>query len=364
MKFSVDPKVLNAALTRVTRLVGVVESVVIVVRDSKSYLFAGTTTVAQLFFDSTVEEDGVVVVEFDILQGIVKTYKTELSFNLRDGLLYFKSKQQKDYKGSIVTMNNFGTPKLKIPEGGARLSKTAVTKLDSLVPIVSVVDSKLKQEIPISFEINKGHIEVGAASFVEAAYVKIKTKVKGDNVSFTLPAKTFSSIKTVANKNNYSVTFNDTSMYVTIPDIGVYVKMPLFQTDLTMDNIKEAIEGRLTNKVLASITVDSTALVSSLTSICSLATTETSYVDITVEKKGVKLSLHGDKGNLTQVISCAEGTKTKASNNVFMFYPTTLLNAFKRMKDNQTLLNFSENSLVIQSEVDGDEVNFLILAVA
>lgn len=364
MKFSVDPKVLNSALTKATKLVGMLESVVIVAKNSKTYLFAGTATVVQIYFESKVEKDGVAVVEFSILQGIIKTYKTELSFSLDDSLLYFKSKQQKDYKGSIVTMDSQGIPKLKIPEGGAELSRDAVTKLDSLVPIITVVDSKLKQEIPISFVIDKGSIEVGAASFVEAAYVSIKTKVKGDNVSFTLPAKTFGNIKAVANKNEYTVTFNNTSMYVSIPDSNITVKMPLFQSDITMENIKDAIKERVSNKTLASIVVDSTVMVNSLSSICSLATSETSYVDISVGRKGVKLSLHGDKGNLTQLVSGVEGTEIVPSKEVFMFYPTTLLNAFKRAKDNQTTLLFSQSSLIISSEIDNDEVSFLIMAVA
>src|SRR5690606_38538548 len=116
------------------------------------------------------EKEGLVSVESSILQGIIKTYKTELSFCLEDGLLYFKSKNQKDFKGSIVTLDAEKIPRLKLPDSGVKFSKDAAIKLDSLVPVVSVVDSKLKQEVPISFVINKGKVEVGAASFVEAAY--------------------------------------------------------------------------------------------------------------------------------------------------------------------------------------------------
>lgn len=352
MKFSVIPKRLSDSLVSVSKLVGSVSDVVLTSKDGAIQIFAsGSIGTVSIQTEANVKEKGSCIVELTALQGVIKPYKAELTFEAKDDLLYFKSASQKDFKGHLSVRMVSKVPKLKPPKSSVSFSTEAVSLLADIVPKISIVDSKLKQEVAISVVVAKNNIEVGSASFIEAAYSKVKAKVKGEG-EFNVPARFFPSIKNITKNKKYGVSLNDSSIYMAIENELTF-KMASVQSALSLDQIKEMIDKDSDNGY---IEISANDVCEALETHMRLITSTSTYLDMSITKEGLVLHLSSDKGKAKRIVKGIEDTPLKKSKETFTVYPQTIIKAFQRASGDVVKLGFCSSS-ILTFEIVSEEAN-------
>lgn len=361
MKFEVKGTVLFKAIGTLKKVIPNPTSTVLVVEKNLVYVFVTDQNIsAKVELEGAkVSETGTIIMDFELLNSSIRNTTANVTVFLHKGLIRTEGGGSKTETTPIM-IEDVPAPKLKPPKNGLDFSDDMVVMLNNVVPLVTVVDSKLGQEIPMNFRFDGKQVTMASASFIEAAFARVKVKSKND-MEFSLAAKIFALIKRMAGaKGSYSIKFNESFMYVEIPSENLVARFPSYQqTELTMEQMTSLFEK---TEKLTEVRVNTKALLDAVSGRDAFITSESITLDLKVEKQGLVLSMHGDKGNFETGVDALE--KVKLYGSTHHFFPIMFVNMLDRLKKATELtLKFGNGRLLVEADIDGYAVKSLLIEV-